>query len=54
MENIQMAKAERLREEFLKSGKECDHQYGLLKEYYLGTATGDYLCSNCYKLIEHR
>ncbi|WP_418833541.1 hypothetical protein, partial [Phocaeicola sp.] len=25
----------------------CDHPYGLEKEYYLGTHTGDYICPVC-------
>ncbi|MBD0851956.1 hypothetical protein [Maribacter arenosus] len=51
MSNIQMGQAERLKKEFELSGKECNHSFGKLKEYYLGTATGDYRCSNCYEVL---
>lgn len=42
---MQMEKAEELRKKW--GNKPCDHPDPLEKEYYLGTATGDYICSIC-------
>lgn len=43
-----MNEAESRHKRFIESGEVCDHRYVKLKEYYLGTATGDYRCSNCF------
>lgn len=29
------------------AGEPCDHDHPLEKEYYLGSSTGDYICTNC-------
>ena len=41
---MQMEKAARLRQEW--GDKACDHP-ALVKEYFFGTQTSDYLCTTC-------
>lgn len=41
---MQMDKIKELRKEW--GDKPCDHP-GVEKEYYLGTQTGDYVCTQC-------
>lgn len=41
---MQHSDAKRLEEKW--AGKPCKHS-DIEKEYYLGTQTGDYVCSNC-------
>lgn len=44
---MQMEKAEELREKWIKKGNFlCEHVH-IEKEYHLGTATGDYVCTSC-------
>ena len=46
--SIQMKEALELRKRWKEIGnKPCDHPGELVKEYDLGTATGDYVCSKC-------
>lgn len=47
MKNIQMEEARELNEKWKKEGQpQCVHA-NLAKEYHLGTATGDYVCTRC-------
>ena len=41
---MQLKKAQELKKRW--GNKPCDHS-SLEKEYYLGTATGDYICTDC-------
>lgn len=44
---MQMDEASQLRKEWKAQGnKECNHPT-ITKEYYLGTSTGDYVCTTC-------
>lgn len=43
---MKMSEAAELREMY--RGMPCEHQ-NLEKEYHLGTATGDYVCTTCGK-----
>ncbi len=45
MGNIQMKEVRELKKRW--GNKPCDHNAELLKEYHLGAATGDYICSKC-------
>lgn len=47
MGNIQFDKAKSIYEKHSDEYRaNCKHD-NILKEYYLGTATGDYVCANC-------
>lgn len=49
MANIQMEEARELNEKWKKDGRpQCNHT-NLAKEYSLGAATGDYVCTQCGK-----
>jgi hypothetical protein len=41
---LQLEEARELRKEW--GNKPCDHPR-VVKEYYLGTSTGDYVCTTC-------
>lgn len=44
---MQMEEAQQLRKEWLETGNvACDHPF-MVKEYYLGSATGDAVCTTC-------
>lgn len=48
MGNIQYIEAQQLRKNW--GNKPCEHK-DWLKEYYNGTSTGDYICSQCGKAV---
>lgn len=59
MGNIQFDKVTEIQEKFQERKKrnpelKCEHNEGSLKEYYLGTATGDYICRDCGEVIDTR
>jgi len=44
---MQTDRAEELQEKWLKRGSpQCSHEH-IEKEYYLGSDTGDYVCTTC-------
>ncbi|WP_339193973.1 hypothetical protein MKY95_19395 [Paenibacillus sp. FSL P4-0176] len=51
MKNIQMKDSDEFQEKAAKAhgDKPCNHSR-LLKEYMLGTATGDYICEDCGRM----
>lgn len=57
MGNIQFNKAEVIKKSFQERKMKnpdliCNHEKRPLKEYYLGTATGDYICPDCGEVVE--
>lgn len=57
MSNIQFKEAKAIRERWEAKKKkdpslDCKHTKPLKKEYYLGSATGDYICPDCGETVE--
>lgn len=52
--NIQYQEVQQRRKQFEATKEICNHNYNLLKEYYHSTSTGDYICSNCYDVVNHK